>query len=256
MNSFILELSSLENKVLNNENSEYCKEIHKSLLEFIEEKKEENLKISIIGEIFLKQKIEIVKGDKYRIRVVIKNEKTFSKISRKLFEIAIEKQNLRLGEISYLLIKIFTSDKIWCGEYNIIKELSDLEKKKDEFEKTIEMTISNPIIENGKSIFGFNKILGLILNEMYKEKLVNDIDILKSNIENSIIIKEERYKEIRKNILGGLTDKIYLGKVKIILKQEYGKLLEVLLKYIKFSGIGEYKEIGFGEIGLREWESR
>ena len=256
MNSFILELSSLENKILNNENSEYCKEIHKSLLKLIEEKKEENLKISIIGEIFINQKIEIVKENKYRIRVVTKSEETFSKISKKLFEVAIEKQNLKLGEISYLLIKIFTSDKVWCGEYNIIKELSDLEKRKDGFEKTIEMTISNPIIEDSKSIFGFNKILGLILNEMHKEKIVNDIDVLKSNIENSIIIKEERYKEIRRNILGELTNKIYLGKIKIILKGEYGKLLEVLLKYIKFSGIGDYKEIGFGEIGLREWENR
>jgi hypothetical protein len=91
------------------------------------------------------------------------------------------------------------------------------------------MTISNPIIEDSKSIFGFNKILGLILNEMHKEKIVNDIDVLKSNIENSIIIKEERYKEIRRNILGELTNKIYLGKIKIILKGEYGKLLEVLL---------------------------
>ena len=71
---------------------------------------------------------------------------------------------------------------------------------------------------------------------------------IKESILNSVIVKKEYYREKRVNLLNNEIKKVYLGDIEIVLQGYYGQMLLSFLQYIKYTGVGELKEYGFGEI--------
>lgn len=250
MNSFILEVTSLENKIIENKNI-FSEKIYRKLLDIIEEKETKNLKVSNIFGMFFEKNIELMKGKKYRIRIVTKNQKIFSKIQSKLFEIAINKEEIEIDEMIFSLAGINTKDETWCGEYKLENKIKKINDEDFNFSKKVLLKVVTPIIENKKSIYGFNKIFNMILSEIENERIIENMEGLKESIENSIIIRREVYHEKRKSLLNDEIKKIYLGDIELELQGYYGKWLYLLLQYIRFSGVGDNKEYGFGEIILK-----
>ena len=109
------------------------------------------------------------------------------------------------------------------------------------------MKIVNPIIMNRKSILGFDKILEIILKDVENE-VEFETGKIKESILNSVIVKKEYYREKRVNLLNNEIKKVYLGDIEVVLQGYYGKILLTFLQYVKYTGVGELKEYGFGEI--------
>ena len=66
------------------------------------------------------------------------------------------------------------------------------------FSAKINLKIINPILKDGKSIFGLEKILEIILKDVKNDTgLV--IEGIKENILNSITVKKEFYREKKVN---------------------------------------------------------
>ncbi len=87
---------------------------------------------------------------------------------------------------------------------------------------------------------------------MEKEQLLRNAEGIFESIMSSVIIKNEKYREKRVNLLENKLLKIFLGDIILELQGYYGRYLDIILNYIKHSGVGEYKEIGFGEIIVRK----
>lgn len=251
MNSFVIELSPENNEILNNEKM-FSQQIYNSLLEMIGENSNKELKVSNFFGMFFEKVIILEKSKKYKVRVVAKNKEIFSKLTKKLFEIAISKEKIKFGDKKFSLLGIITSDKVWCGEYNFEEELENVGEDDFKFYKKLELKIVTPIIKNEKSIYDFENILKLILNEMEKEQLLRNAEGIFESIMSSVIIKNEKYREKRVNLLENKLLKIFLGDIILELQGYYGRYLDIILNYIKHSGVGEYKEIGFGEIIVRK----
>lgn len=71
----------------------------------------------------------------------------------------------------------------------------------------------------------------------------------KENIMNSIFVNNELFRQKYMK-----TQKIYLGDINLELRGYYGEILYIILNYIKFTGVGENKEYGYGEIIVEERE--
>ena len=97
MNSIILEFSALEDKIIDNTGM-YSFEIYKKLSEMLEIEKKEELRVSNIFGEFFNETIKLEKEKKYRIRVITKSQKNFSNLQKKLFEIAVNKEKIEIGE--------------------------------------------------------------------------------------------------------------------------------------------------------------
>ena len=129
------------------------------------------------------------------------------------------------------------------------KEIKSLNVDALNFSAKINLKIINPILKDGKSIFGLEKILEIILKDVKNDtNLV--IEGIKENILNSITIKKEFYREKRVDLLNSKVKKIYLGDIEAVLLGYYGNLFLHLLKHVKYAGIGEFREYGFGEMIL------
>ena len=76
MNSIILELSALENKIIDNTKI-YGLEIHKKISEMLEVEDKNDLRVSNIFGEFFKKRIELEKNEKYKITTSIYMEKGF-----------------------------------------------------------------------------------------------------------------------------------------------------------------------------------
>ena len=135
-----------------------------------------------------------------------------------------------IGGGIFQLAGIITKNDTWCGEYDFEKEIKSLNVDALNFSAKINLKIINPILKDGKSI------------------LV--IEGIKENILNSITIKKEFYREKRVDLLNSKVKKIYLGDIETVLRGYYGNLFLHLLKYVKYAGIGEFREYGFGEMML------
>ena len=246
MNSIILELSALEDKIIDNTGM-YSFEIYKKLSEMLEIEKKEELRVSNIFGEFFNEIIKLEKEKKYRIRVIAKSQKIFSILQKKLFEIAVNKEKIEIGEGVFRLSGIITKNETWCGEYDLKKEWDNLSSEITNFYEKIKMKIVNPILTNRKSILGFDKILEIILKDVENE-VEFETEKIKESILNSVIVKKEYYREKRVNLLNDEIKKVYLGDIEVILQGYYGKMLLSFLQYIKYTGLGELKEYGFGEI--------
>ena len=246
MNSIILELSALEDKIIDNTGM-YSFEIYKKLSEMLEIEKKEELRVSNIFGEFFNEIIKLEKEKKYRIRVIAKSQKIFSILQKKLFEIAVNKEKIEIGEGVFRLSGIITKNETWCGEYDLKEEWDNLSSEITNFYEKIKMKIVNPILTNRKSILGFDKILENILKDVENE-VEFETEKIKESILNSVIVKKEYYREKRVNLLNDEIKKVYLGDIEVILQGYYGKMLLSFLQYIKYTGLGELKEYGFGEI--------
>ena len=246
MNSIILELSAIEDKIIDNTGM-YSFEIYKKLSEILEIEKKEDLRVSNIFGEFFNETIKLEKEKKYKIRVITKSQKSFSNLQKKLFEIAVNKEKIEIGEGVFRLSGIITKNETWCGEYDLKKEWDNLSPEINNFYEKIKMKIVNPILMNRKSILGFDKILEIILKDVENE-VEFKMEKIKESILNSVVVKKEYYREKRVNLLNDEIKKVYLGDIEVILQGYYGKMLLSFLQYIKYSGLGELKEYGFGEI--------
>ena len=74
------------------------------------------------------------------------------------------------------------------------------------------------------------------------------IEGIKENILNSITIKKEFYRQKRVNLLNNKIKKIYSGNIEAVFEGYYGNLFLLFLKHVKYAGIGEFREYGFGEM--------
>ena len=246
MNSIILELSAIEDKIIDNTGM-YSFEIYKKLSEILEIEKKEELRVSNIFGEFFNETIKLEKEKKYKIRVITKSQKSFSNLQKKLFEIAVNKEKIEIGEGFFRLSGIITKNETWCGEYDLKEEWDNLSPEINNFYEKIKMKIVNPILMNRKSILGFDKILEIILKDVENE-VEFKMEKIKESILNSVVVKKEYYREKRVNLLNDEIKKVYLGDIEVILQGYYGKMLLSFLQYIKYSGLGELKEYGFGEI--------
>lgn len=246
MNSIILEFSALEDKIIDNTGM-YSFEIYKKLFEMLEIEKKEDLRVSNIFGEFFNGTIKLEKEKKYRIRVITKSQKNFSNLQKKLFEIAVNKEKIEIGEGFFRLSGIITKNETWCGEYDLKKEWDNLSPEINNFYEKIKMKIVNPILMNRKSILGFDKILEIILKDVENE-VEFETGKIKESILNSVIVKKEYYREKRVNLLNNEIKKVYLGDIEVVLQGYYGKILLTFLQYVKYTGVGELKEYGFGEI--------
>ena len=246
MNSVILELSSVENKIIDNTGM-YSFEIYKKLSEILEIEKKEDLRVSNIFGEFFNETIKLEKEKKYRIRVITKSQKNFSNLQKKLFEIAVNKEKIEIGEGGFRLSGIITKNETWCGEYDFDKEIKALDVGTLSFYEKVNLKIVNPILVKRKSIFGFEKILKIILQNVEEDTGFKTQE-MEESILNSITIKRELYREKRVNLLNGEIKKVYLGDIELVLQGYHGKILLILLQYVKYVGVGEFREYGFGEI--------
>ena len=246
MNSIILELSALEDKIIDNTGM-YSFEIYKKLSEMLEIEKKEELRVSNIFGEFFNEIIKLEKEKKYRIRVIAKSQKIFSILQKKLFEIAVNKEKIEIGEGVFRLSGIITKNETWCGEYDLKEEWDNLSSEITNFYEKIKMKIVNPILMNRKSILGFDKILEIILKDVENE-VEFETEKIKESILNSVIVKKEYYREKRVSLLNNEIKKVYLGDIEVLLQGYYGKMLLTFLQYVKYTGVGEFKEYGFGEI--------
>ena len=246
MNSIILELSAIEDKIIDNTGM-YSFEIYKKLSEILEIEKKEDLRVSNIFGEFFNETIKLEKEKKYKIRVITKSQKSFSNLQKKLFEIAVNKEKIEIGEGVFRLSGIITKNETWCGEYDLKKEWNNLSPEINNFYEKIKMKIVNPILMNRKSILGFDKILEIILKDVENE-VEFKMEKIKESILNSVVVKKEYYREKRVNLLNDEIKKVYLSDIEVILQGYYGKMLLSFLQYIKYTGLGELKEYGFGEI--------
>ena len=221
MNGVILELSAVEYKIIDNKEM-YSFEIHKRMSEILKIDKREELRVSnIFGEFF--------------------------KLQDQLFQLAINKENLVIGDGIFQLVGIITKNDTWCGEYDFDKEMKALDVGTLSFYEKVNLKIVNPILVKGKSIFGFEKILKIILQNV-EEDTGFETQEMEESILNSITIKRELYREKRVNLLNDEIKKVYLGDIELVLQGYYGKMLLIFLQYVKYVGVGEFREYGFGEI--------
>ena len=246
MNSIILELSAIEDKIIDNTGM-YSFEIYKKLSEILEIEKKEDLRVSNIFGEFFNETIKLEKEKKYKIRVITKSQKSFSNLQKKLFEIAVNKEKIEIGEGVFRLSGIITKNETWCGEYDLKEEWDNLSPEINNFYEKIKIKIVNPILMNRKSILGFDKILEIILKDVENE-VEFKMEKIKESILKSVVVKKEYYREKRVNLLNDEIKKVYLGDIEVILQGYYGKMLLSFLQYIKYTGLGELKEYGFGEI--------
>ena len=246
MNSIILELSAIEDKIIDNTGM-YSFEIYKKLSEILEIEKKEDLRVSNIFGEFFNETIKLEKEKKYKIRVTTKSQKSFSNLQKKLFEIAVNKEKIEIGEGVFRLSGIITKNETWCGEYDLKEEWDNLSPEINNFYEKIKIKIVNPILINRKSILGFDKILEIILKDVENE-VEFKMEKIKESILNSVVVKKEYYREKRVNLLNNEIKKVYLGDIEVVLQGYYGKMLLSFLQYIKYTGLGELKEYGFGEI--------
>ena len=93
----------------------------------------------------------------------------------------------------------------------------------------------------------FEKILKIILKNV-EEEIGFETQGMEESILNSITIKRELYREKRVNLLNDEIKKVYLGDIELVLQGYYGKMLLIFLQYMKYVGVGEFREYGFGEI--------
>ena len=248
MNSIVLKFSALEDKVIDNTGM-YSLEIHKKISEILEIENKKELRVSNIFGEFFNETIRLEKSKKYKIRVITKTQEKFLKLRDQLFQIAINKEKIVIGNGVFQLAGIITKNDTWCGEYDIEKEIKSLHVDILNFSAKINLKIINPILKDGKSIFGLEKILEIILKDVKNDTgLV--IEGIKENILNSITIKKEFYREKRVDLLNSKVKKIYLGDIETVLRGYYGNLFLHLLKYVKYAGIGKFREYGFGEMML------
>ena len=246
MNSIILGLSAIEDKIIDNTEM-YSFEIYKKLSEILEIEKKEDLRVSNIFGEFFNETIKLEKGKKYKIRVITKSQKNFSNLQKKLFEIAVNKEKIEIGEGVFRLSGIITKNETWCGEYDLKKEWDNLSPEINNFYEKIKIKIVNPILMNRKSILGFDKILEIILKDVENE-VEFKMEKIKESILNSVVVKKEYYREKRVNLLNNEIKKVHLGDIEVVLQGYYGKMLLSFLQYVKYTGLGELKEYGFGEI--------
>ena len=246
MNSIILELSAVEDKIIDNTGM-YSFEIYKKLSEILEIEKKEDLRVSNIFGEFFNETIKLEKEKKYKIRVITKSQKSFSNLQKKLFEIAVNKEKIEIGEGFFRLSGIITKNETWCGEYDLKEEWDNLSPEINNFYEKIKIKIVNPILMNRKSILGFDKILEIILKDVENE-VEFKMEKIKESILKSVVVKKEYYREKRVNLLNNEIKKVYLGDIEVVLQGYYGKMLLSFLQYVKYTGLGELKEYGFGEI--------
>ena len=239
MNSIILELSALEDKIIDNTGM-YSFEIYKKLSEMLEIEKKEELRVSNIFGEFFNEIIKLEKEKKYRIRVIAKSQKIFSILQKKLFEIAVNKEKIEIGEGVFRLSGIITKNETWCGEYDLKEEWDNLSSEITNFYEKIKMKIVNPILTNRKSILGFDKILEIILKDVENE-VEFETEKIKESILNSVIVKKEYYREKRVNLLNNEIKKVYLGDIEVVLQGYYGKILLTFLQYVKYTGVGNLR---------------
>ena len=249
MNSVILELSTIEDKIIDNTGM-YSFMIYEKLAGMLGIEKKEELRVSNIFGEFFNQMINLEKNKKYRIRAVTKSQKVFSNLQKQLFKIAVNKEKIIIGEGIFRLDGIVTKNDTWCGEYDLQRELDNLDTEVANLNEKVNLKIVNPILVKGKSIFGFEKILKIILQNV-EEDTGFETQEMEESILNSITIKRELYREKRVNLLNGEIKKVYLGDIELVLQGYYGKILLLLLQYMKYVGVGEFREYGFGEIILR-----
>ena len=249
MNSIILELSAIEDKIIDNTGM-YSFEIYKKLSEILEIEKKEDLRVSNIFGEFFNETIKLEKEKKYRVRVITTSQKNFSNLQKKLFEIAVNKEKIEIGEGVFRLSGIITKNETWCGEYNLKKEWDNLSPEITDFYEKIKMKIVNPILVNRKSVLGFDKILEIILKDVENE-VEFEMGKVKESILNSVIVKKEYYREKRVNLLNNEIKKVYLGNIEVVLQGYYGQMLLSFLQYVKYAGVGEFRECGFGEMIIR-----
>ena len=249
MNSIVLEFSALEDKVIDNTGM-YSLEIHKKISEMLEIENKNELRVSNIFGEFFNETIQLEKNKKYKIRVITKTQEKFLKLRDQLFQIAINKEKIVIENGVFQLAGIITKNDTWCGEYDIEKEIKSLDVDIVNFSAKINLKIINPILKDGKSIFGLEKILEIILKNVKNDtNLV--IEGIKENILNSITVKKEFYREKKVNLLNSKVKKIYLGDIEVVLRGYYGNLFLFFLKYVKYAGIGEFREYGFGEMIIK-----
>ena len=165
MNGVILELSAVEDKIIDNKEM-YSFEIHKRMSEILKIDKREELRVSNIFGEFFNESIKLEKGEKYKIRVITKTQEIFLKLQDQLFQLAINKENLVIGDGIFQLVGIITKNDTWCGEYDFDKEMKALDVGTLSFYEKVNLKIVNPILVKGKSIFGFEKILKIILQNV------------------------------------------------------------------------------------------
>lgn len=246
MNGVILELSAVEDKIIDNKKM-YSFEIQKRMSEILKIDKREELRVSNIFGEFFNESIKLEKGEKYKIRVITKTQEIFLKLQDQLFQLAINKENLVIGDGIFQLVGIITKNDTWCGEYDFDKEMKALDVGTLSFYEKVNLKIVNPILVKGKSIFGFEKILKIILQNVEEDTDFKTQE-MEESILNSITIKRELYREKKENLLNDEIKKVYLGDIELVLQGYYGKMLLIFLQYVKYVGVGEFREYGFGEI--------
>ena len=84
MNGVILELSAVEDKIIDNKEM-YSFEIHKRMSEILKIDKREELRVSNIFGEFFNGSIKLEKGEKYKVRIITKTQEMFVRFEDQLF---------------------------------------------------------------------------------------------------------------------------------------------------------------------------
>ena len=182
MNDVILELSAVEDKIIDNKKM-YSFEIHKRMSEMLKIDKREELRVSNIFGEFFNESIKLEKGEKYKIRVITKTQEIFLKLQDQLFQLAINKENLVIGDGIFQLVGIITKNDTWCGEYDFDKEMKALDVGTLSFYEKVNLKIEK-IEEQKAKLLEKKDVLEFQFNE------INDLD-LKINEDGEL---EEEYK--------------------------------------------------------------
>ena len=201
MNSIILELSALENKIIDNTKI-YGLEIHKKISEMLVEDKNDLRVSNIFGE-FFKKRIELEKNEKYKIRITTKTQEKLLKLRDQLFQLAINEENIKESKIlfSYFfknsgkrILVINPLTRLWW----VGRQVYDSSNTENPFYA----------LEFLKRDFG-TKVLNLFsYNYANNPKITRAILVALSEIEkeNNIVLVRNIYLKIFKylNMLGGI----------------------------------------------------
>lgn len=247
MNSFLISLSPVKNIVITGDN--YSIEIHKSFNRMFPEINLNDFRVSSFFGYFFENNFLLSEEKNYKIMITIKKTEYFSSVIQKLFRKALNKEFFFIGENEFKIKGIISNDKIWTGYYNL-EEI--IERNQEELRSNFRVKILTPIIDanEGKFVFGFDKVFCKILEE-FSKYCSKDFSWIIEQKEKIFIVKKEKYytKDIS---IDGIIKNSYVGEIDIeVLEKQYKNLIYAIFIFAKFNGVGDMSNYGFGQILIK-----
>ncbi|BBE31739.1 hypothetical protein OSSY52_18800 [Tepiditoga spiralis] len=202
---------------------------------------------------FLNEKIgtpiEFRKGKKYYFRVTFLSDEVYEIFLTKLYKNRLLRKSIKVGDIYFLINRIFfnESENEWANTFNIENIIA-----KDNFKSVIKLKFITP------TLF---KIGDKYLKEPDVEKIFNGL-LKKFNLYNEIKIDDSiknKFLDIKIKNKNIKPKKVYLtkffiegfiGEVEFEIPKEIVKIVNILLEFSFYSGIGYKTTMGFGQVKI------